>query len=342
MSAILPTSVLRDQRNFLRQPLAGLNNESPIARPDLRLAARVFRVPRGTCPSPVAPKNCTSRRGGGQSANSPTGRAARFFACFIVAPRGVELSAEGQRLAITVNEAYGSIDAELRRLDAGMISGILRLRSIPSFLSKWLTPRLPRLQQRFPDIQLRLVAEDSSVPLHEGDFDLAIDLNDGSYPGLLSTALLDEQIFPVCAPSLLRARPPLHGPADLVHFPLLHDITAWRGSYEYAEWEFYLNAIGFEGADVRRGHTFNRNHLTIEAAIAGMGVAIARRTLLNDELERGTLIVPFGLAVPNHKRYVLLYAPGALSHPGVRAVHDWLVEEAGIFRGLHPLAEQQM
>ena len=154
------------------------------------------------------------------------------FRLFHRRARGVELSAQGQRLAITVNEAYGSIDAELRRLDAGMISGTLRLRSIPSFLGKWLTPRLPRLQQRFPDIQLRLVAEDSSVPLHEGDFDLAIDLNDGSYPGLLSTALLDEQIFPVCAPSLLRGRPPLHGPADLVHFPLLHDITAWRGSYE--------------------------------------------------------------------------------------------------------------
>ncbi|MDP1069425.1 LysR substrate-binding domain-containing protein, partial [Klebsiella pneumoniae] len=80
-------------------------------------------------------------------------------------------------LAATVGEAYGSIDAELQRLDAGMISGTLRLRSIPSFLGKWLTPRLPRLQQRFPDIQLRLVAEDSSIALHEGDFDLAIDLN---------------------------------------------------------------------------------------------------------------------------------------------------------------------
>jgi len=73
-----------------------------------------------------------------------------------------------------------------------------------------------------------------------------------------------------------------------------------------------------------------------------MGVAIARRTLLNDELERGTLIVPFGISVPNHKRYVLLYAPGALSHPGVRAVHDWLVEEAEIFRGLHPLGDGQL
>ncbi len=257
------------------------------------------------------------------------------FRLFLRRARGVELTAEGQRLAQTVSEAYGSIDAELRRLDAGEIRGTLRLRSIPSFLAKWLTPRLPRLQQRYPDIQLRLVAEDSSQALHEGDFDLAIDLNDGSYPGMHSTPLLDEQIFPVCSPALLRGRPPLHGPADLAHYPLLHDITAWRGSSEFAEWEFYLQGIGAGDLDVRRGHTFNRNHLTIEAAIAGIGVAIARRTLLNDELERGALIVPFGSAIANHKRYVLHYPPGGLAHPGVRAVHDWLVEEAGGFRTLH-------
>ncbi|QVM93668.1 LysR family transcriptional regulator [Pseudomonas entomophila] len=261
------------------------------------------------------------------------------FRLFLRRARGVELTAEGQRLAQTVAEAYGGIEAELLRLDAGEIRGTLRLRSIPSFLAKWLTPRLPRFQQRYPDIALRLVAEDSNQALHPDDFDLAIDLNDGSYPGMLSTPLLDEQIFPVCSPALLRGRPPLHGPADLVHYPLLHDITAWRGSSEYAEWEFYLEGIGAQGLDVRRGHTFNRNHLTIEAAIAGVGVAIARRTLLNDELERGALIVPFGVPIANHKRYVLLYQPGGLNQPGARAVHDWLVEEAQGFRALHPLSE---
>ncbi|WP_434771558.1 LysR substrate-binding domain-containing protein [Pseudomonas entomophila] len=259
------------------------------------------------------------------------------FRLFLRRARGVELTAEGQRLAQTVTEAYGSIESELVRLNAGDIRGTVRLRSIPSFLAKWLTPRLPRLQQRYPDIELRLVAEDSNQPLHEGDFDLAVDLNDGSYPGMLSTPLLDEQIFPVCSPALLRGRPPLHGPADLVHYPLLHDITAWRGSSEYSEWAFYLDKIGAGGLDVRRGHTFNRNHLTIEAAIAGIGVAIARRTLLNDELERGALIVPFGTPIPNHKRYVLLYPPAGLMRPGPRAVHDWLVSEAQSFRALHPL-----
>ena len=250
------------------------------------------------------------------------------FKLFHRVARGLELTAEGQRLATTLNQAYGLIDAELRRLNAGQFGGVVRLRSIPSFLGKWLTPRLPRLQARFPDLQLRLVAEDSSWSLREGEFDLAIDLNDGSYPGLASTPLMDEEIFPVCAPSLLVGRPPLERPEDLEFYPLLHDITAWRGSYEYAEWEFYLASIGAPALDVRRGHTFNRNHLTIEAAIAGMGVAIARRALITDELARGVLVVPpFGRSVPAQKRYMLLYAQGALADPRLRALHDWLVQE---------------
>ncbi|MDR6355843.1 DNA-binding transcriptional LysR family regulator [Pseudomonas psychrotolerans] len=151
------------------------------------------------------------------------------FKLFHRVARGLELTAEGQRLATTLNQAYGLIDAELRRLNAGQFGGVVRLRSIPSFLGKWLTPRLPLLQERFPDLQLRLVAEDSSWSLREGEFDLAIDLNDGSYPGLASTPLMEEEIFPVCAPSLLQGRPPLERAEDLEFYPLLHDITAWRG-----------------------------------------------------------------------------------------------------------------
>ena len=258
------------------------------------------------------------------------------YKLFLRRARGVELSAEGQRLAQTVTEAYGSIEAELLRLDAGEIRGTLRLRSIPSFLAKWLTPRLPRFQQRYPDIELRLVAEDSAHALHPGDFDLAIDLNDGSYPGMLSTPLLDEQIFPVCSPALLRvahrcmARPTWRitrcctiSPPGAAAQNTRSGNSTWRASAP--------------AGDVRRGHTFNRNHLTIEAAIAGVGVAIARRTLLNDELERGALIVPFGHPITNHKRYMVHYPPGGLNQPGARAVHDWLVEEAQGFRALHPL-----
>ena len=250
------------------------------------------------------------------------------FALFHRVGRGLELTAEGQRLAIVANEVHSRIDDELRLLHSGRIGGVFKLRCIPSFLSKWLMPRLPLLERAFPDIQLRIIAEDSSGSLRDDDFDLAIDLNDGSYPGLMTTSLLEEELFPVCSPALQAGKPPLDTPSQLVHYPLLHDITAWRGSYEYAEWEFYLNAIGASGIDVRRGHTFNRNHLTIEAAIMGMGVAIARKALITNELEEGSLIIPFGHPIAARKKYVLVYREGALQTPARRAVHDWLVEQA--------------
>lgn len=250
------------------------------------------------------------------------------FSLFHRVGRGLELTAEGQRLSMVANEVNSRISDELRLLHSGRIGGLLKIRCIPSFLSKWLMPRLPSLEAEYPDIQLHIVAEDSSGSLRDDDFDLAIDLNDGSYPGLNTTPLLEEELFPVCSPKLLQGRPPLDSPSQLVHYPLLHDITAWRDSYEYAEWEFYLAAIGADGIDVRRGHTFNRNHLTIDAARMGMGVAIARRALITDELEQRSLIAPFGSAIKARKKYVIAYREGALNTPSRRAVHDWIVDQA--------------
>lgn len=250
------------------------------------------------------------------------------FTLFLRVGRGLEMTAEGQRLAIVANEVHSRINDELRLLHSSRIDGVFKLRCTPSFLQKWLLPRLPALNQAFPDLQLRIIAEDSSGLLRDDDFDLAIDLNDGSYPGLLSTSLLEERLFPVCSPKLLLDGVPLDTPEQLAHYPLIHDITAWRDSYEYAEWEFYLSAIGASGIDVRRGHTFNRNLLTIEAAILGMGVAIARKSLITNELESGALMIPFGEEISARKKYVIVYRDDALSNPARRSVHDWLVKQA--------------
>ncbi|MFD2190819.1 LysR substrate-binding domain-containing protein [Pistricoccus aurantiacus] len=250
------------------------------------------------------------------------------FKLFLRRPRQLELTDEGRRLARVVDDAYQTVGQEVRRLRSGVMSGVLRLRSVPSFLLKWVMPRLPRLQARFPDIELRVIAEDSNLPLRDGDFELALDLNDGHYPRFHITPLMDEVIFPVCAPSLMRGKPPLRRPADLAWYPLLHDVTAWRGSHDHAEWEHYLQAIDAPNHNVRRGYTFNRNQLTMEAAINGMGVAIARQTLITNELKTGVLIAPFTQRVTTGKRYGIVHSPGALDDRRVRAVHDWIVEEA--------------
>ncbi|MWJ28038.1 LysR family transcriptional regulator [Halomonas sp. ZH2S] len=250
------------------------------------------------------------------------------FKLFRRRPRQLELTEEGSRLAAVVDEAYQAVELEVKRLRSGVMSGIIRLRSVPSFLARWLMPRLPRLQARFPDIELHLLAEDSTISLRDADFDLAIDLNNGQIPGFSITPLMEEYIFPVCSPALLRHHPPLRRPEDLAEYPLLHDVTAWRGSHDYAEWEYYLKAIGAPHVNVQRGYTFNRNQLTIGAATAGMGVAIARQTLISGELESGTLVAPFSERVATGMHYGIVSSPGALDDPRVLAVHDWIVNEA--------------
>jgi LysR family glycine cleavage system transcriptional activator len=246
-------------------------------------------------------------------------------------PRRLELTDEGQRLLSAAHPAYAAIDLAIGRLRGGALSGVVRMRSVPSFLATWLVPRLPRLMQRYPAIELQVEAEDSARSLRDGEFDLAIDLNDGAYPGFQSTVLVEEEIFPVCAPELMRGRPALAEPEQLAHYPLLHDMTAWRGSQPYAEWERYLKAVGAPQVDVRRGYMFNRNHITIQAAMAGMGVAIARRMLTTNELASGKLVAPFGQqTVPTGKRYCLVYPSGALDDRRVQAVHDWIVEQAQV------------
>jgi LysR family glycine cleavage system transcriptional activator len=250
------------------------------------------------------------------------------FRLFRRLPRRIELTDEGLRLLAAVDPAYAAIDLAIGRLRGGSLSGVVRLRALPSFLATWLVPRLPELMQRFPAIELQVEAEDSARSLRDGEFDLAIDLNDGAYPGFQSTVLLEEEIFPVCSPALLQSRPPLDSPERLDHYPLLHDMTAWRGSQPYAEWEGYLKAIGAPHVNVRRGYMFNRNHITIQGAIAGMGVAIARRTLTTNELASGLLVAPFAQSVRTGKRYCLVYSAGALDDRRVATVHDWIVAEA--------------
>ncbi|MEQ4617794.1 MAG: LysR substrate-binding domain-containing protein [Corticimicrobacter sp.] len=250
------------------------------------------------------------------------------FRLFRRLPRSLALTEEGRRLLPVVEASYGAVDLEIHRLYGGHLSGIVRLRAVPSFLTKWLVPRLPDFQRRYPQIELRIEAEDSAQALLPGLFDLAIDLNDGVYPGFEISLMMEEDIFPVCAPALLERGSSLTEPSDLRHFPLLHDMTAWRGSQPYAEWEQYLRQIGAADVDVRRGYMFNRNHLTIGAAIAGMGVAIARRALTTDELASGVLVEPFNRRVSTGKRYGIVYPSGALDDRRIRAVHDWLLHQA--------------
>ena len=86
-------------------------------------------------------------------------------------PRRLELTDAGKRLLTAVDPAYAAVDLAIGRLRGGALSGVVRVRTLPSFLATWLVPRLPRLMARFPQIELQVEAEDSTYSLRDGEFD---------------------------------------------------------------------------------------------------------------------------------------------------------------------------
>jgi LysR family transcriptional regulator, glycine cleavage system transcriptional activator len=241
--------------------------------------------------------------------------------------RAIELTASARVLLPGLSDAFAEINASLRRLRAHNDTGTLTVTASPSFAAKWLVLRLHRFQERYPDIDVRISANDDVVDLTRGDFDIAIRYGTGRYPGLTVELLLENEVFPACSPLLLETGPPLRTPEDLSHHALIHDQAVDRDPLA-PTWAMWLKAAGATGVPPASGLTFSVGYMALDAAIAGHGVALAYSTIAAADLAAGRLVRLFSLALPDLFAYYIVTAPGALERPKVRAFRDWLRQEA--------------
>jgi len=260
------------------------------------------------------------------------------FRLFNRTPRRLELTAEGEQMARTVGEAFAMIEQQIESIHREQLKGEVVLQTIPTLGVKWLVSRLGDFQQRYPDINLRIEAEDSGTDLDCRRFDIAIDLGKGPYTGLATTRLHQETIFPVCSPAY-RAEQSVESVDDLKHCRLLHDVTAWRDSDQYSEWLYWIEANQLTDVDCQRGVVFNRALMTYQAAIEGQGVAMGRKALIEAELASGQLVDLFpDKHLPTDHYYHLVYSADALQKPKIRVVHDWLLKQAAVLADKHSVA----
>lgn len=162
----------------------------------------------------------------------------------------------------------------------------------PSFAAKWLMPRMDDFHAAHPEIEVWISADMEPVDLTEGAADLAVRYGPGGYGGHVTQLLMTETVLPVVAPRLMKGDHPIQTPADLIHHTLLHDVTADEDPSR-PDWAMWLKARKVRHPDPRRGSRYNQSSLLIEAAIAGRGVALAKRTLAQADLASGRLVAPF-------------------------------------------------
>lgn len=225
----------------------------------------------------------------------------------------------GQVYARQVRQSFDMLrDATSRaRLESG--GSDLTLSVTPSFAHKWLLPRLGRFAERHPSVVLRLHTGFEVMPLGQGTtaVQCAVRQGRGPYPGLFACALCDEEVFPVCAPALAGR---LRSPADLAAVTVIRD--------EGVPWLDWLLAAGLRASVIGKGPGFLDSSMALQAAIDGRGVTLGRTSLVTDDLAAGRLVEPFRLRLPFDLKHWFVCPPGHQTHEPVRAVYEWLMDEA--------------
>lgn len=229
---------------------------------------------------------------------------------------GVTPTAAGKRYAEDLGHGFALIDEATARLAERSSRELLVVHVATSFASQWIAPRLDLFRTSHPDIELRLTALGHGIEAGHRKADAEIRYGRGDWPGLEATALMREEVFPVCAPSLAAS---LHDLADLKGGDLLHVPG-------YAEdWDAWLAFAGVSGVDTGDGTSFDQSIMAIRAAVEGKGIMLGRSALVERELAAGLLVAPFPPRLKSSGAYWLLAPPQrALTHK-VRALKEWLV-----------------
>ncbi|MFH5927345.1 transcriptional regulator GcvA [Roseomonas xinghualingensis] len=236
----------------------------------------------------------------------------------------LELTERGAGYLPVLREAFERIAEATDELRGSAAPQALSISTLPNFALRWLIPRLPRFRALHPDIALRLSTADRTTDFMNGQMDVAVRLGN-SWPGLRQALLFPGEIFPVCSPDMLRGRLPT-SPSDLAAWPLLHVSTSAE------DWPAWLAAAGAEGVDGAAGMRFDSFALASEAALQGMGFAMARLPFVNEDLQAGRLIAPFEFRLDQEKAYYLLWPQGHVARPVTR-FREWILAEAALSRG---------
>ncbi|GAB2884528.1 LysR family transcriptional regulator [Paraburkholderia jirisanensis] len=238
----------------------------------------------------------------------------------------LEITPAGKRLLPTLQAAFDSIAQTLDTIRTDPANNLLSINAAPTLATRWLTPRLRDFQQRFAELHISLTNEYGALPGTERNEDCQIRFGLEALPGCQSTLLMRERHILVGSARDFR-EPPASDEAlraALTQHPWLYILDIDRRLLVWDAWLAEAN-LGAELAP-RSELEFSTLDQVIHAAAAGLGIAVADRNMVEQELENGTLVQLSPLEIEGQHGYWLDVRPEVLETARVRSFSRWLID----------------
>ena len=235
--------------------------------------------------------------------------------------RGLIPTADGARLGEATGASLQQLEDAWSKLRRDSATAPLVLACPGSVLARWVIPRLPRLGLELPGLNLHLVVHEGEFDARLGAVDAVLLLAEPPFPeGWQVHALAAETIGPVVSPRYagfesLRGQPA----SALLGEALLHTSSRPQA------WPAWASANGLPADALTLGAGFEHLYYLLEAAVAGLGVAIAPQPLVSEDLASGRRLAPWGF-VPAPGHWVLC----ARRNPAdarIAVLAEWLCQE---------------
>jgi DNA-binding transcriptional LysR family regulator len=229
--------------------------------------------------------------------------------------------------AAALGELLNGIEvATTKILTHGRMGGALTLACLPTFGSRWLVPRLNGFIESYPGIDINLISKIRRFDFNGEEAHAAIYFGPTGWPGSEMHFLMPESVVPVAAPSIVDGMPLLGAEA-------LRGMTLIQHTTRPALWRQWLNMAGVEGINGDVGPKFEYYSLVIEAATAGIGVALLPEFLVRREIEQGLLAKAVNLPMKCEEAYYFVVPEKHRDNPNVVCFGKWLGQEIARFLG---------
>ena len=240
---------------------------------------------------------------------------------FVKEGRGLKLTDAGIRLRDTSSEAFDRLRNLCAELTKGQVDAPFVLGCSGSLLARWFIPRLGRLNADLPDLRLHLSAGEGDLDPRRPGLDALLVFAEPPWPADMQVyELASERIGPVVSPRYARYEQLRQAPANaLAGEPLLHTTSRPQA------WPSWAQQNAIEPKELKYGQGFEHLYYMLEAAVAGLGVAIAPEPLVAQDLKAGRLVAPWGFK--QTPAQLALWLPKRAADGRARQLAQWLKAE---------------